>query len=590
MLNNQFRSPINARPLLDRLLTPLGLASIAVALTLPALAAGVGADDYFHRMVLMARGPLGAALSPTFDLFSFVPEEQRATMTELGAVPWWSDPALKIALARPLSALTHRLDHALWPDNFVLQHLHSLLWFGLGVALVAGLYRRIHGAGPVAAMAALLYAVEDAHSLPATWLANRNSLLCLVFGAAAIHAHLAWRESSRRVYLFAALLALGLGLGAGEAAIGCLAYVAAWQITEERRSWVARLLPLIPYILVVAIWRVAYDAAGYGTVGSGLYVDPGREPVGFVAQLLERWPLLISAQWLQAPIDVWLVLSPARQHTAALFAMMACVGLAVLLFDLARRDRLSRFWLLGMSLALVPVCAAFPMDRLLVFAGLGAFGALARLLQDLAVWPFRTGTTRGWRRPVAIVLLVLHLPVAAFLLSARTALFPEIGRLSSRGAVESPKDSAISDQTLIHVNGNDFLVLFTWIIREVEADAPNPRRLAQLSSLFSTQTVRREDGRTLVIGSSGGFLRHSVDRILASRMRTFHVGERIERADFTAEVRSITSDGRPREVAFIFRRDLEDPSYRFLHWVRLHPVPFPLPVHGESVTLSGLID
>lgn len=559
-------------------------------LTLPALGAGLGADDYFHRMVLMARGPLGAALSPTFDLFSFVPEEQRATMTELGAVPWWSDPALKIALARPLSALTHRLDHTLWPDNFVLLHLHSLLWFGLGVALVARLYRLVHGAGLVAAMAALLFAVEDAHSLPATWLANRNSLLCLVFGAAVIHSHIAWRESSKHAHLLTALVALGLGLGAGEAAIGSLAYVAAWQITEERRTWLARLLPLIPYILVVAIWRAAYDAAGYGTVGSGLYVDPGREPVGFAGQLLERWPLLISAQWLQAPIDVWLVLSPSGQHTAALAAMMACVGLAALLFDLARRDRLTRFWLLGMSLALVPVCAAFPMDRLLVFAGLGAFGALALLLQDLAVWPFPTGTARGWRRPVTVVLLILHLPVAAFMLSARTALFPEIGRLSSRGAAESPKDPAISDQTLIHVNGNDFLVLFTWIIREVEGAAPNPRRLAQLSSLFSTQTVRREDGKTLVIGSPDGFLRHSVDRILASRTRTFHVGERIERPDFTAEVRSVMPDGRPREVAFLFKRNLEDPSYRFLQWVRLHPAPFPLPALGETVTLGGLID
>jgi hypothetical protein len=34
----------------------------------------------------------------------------------------------------------------------------------------------------VAGMAALLFAVEDAHSMVAGWIANRNALLCLVFG------------------------------------------------------------------------------------------------------------------------------------------------------------------------------------------------------------------------------------------------------------------------------------------------------------------------------------------------------------------------------------------------------------------------
>jgi hypothetical protein len=347
---------------------------------------------------------------------------------------------------------------------------------------------------------------------------------------------------------------------------------------------------LTPYVLVVVVWRAFYDQAGYGTLGSTLYVDPGSEPVAFLGQAVGRFPLLITAQWLQAPIDLWLFLPPLWQHASVAGAVIASLGLLAILFGLLRRERVARFWLLGMSLALVPVCAAFPMDRLLIFAGIGAFGALAMLASDLAVWPWRPGAVGGFRRAAAIALLVLHLPVSALLLLFRTATFEEIGRLSARGARESPADAAVKHQTLVYVNGNDFLVIYTWIIRQAEGGSAAPQRVAQLSSAFTTQVVHREDEKTLVIRSGGGFLRYSVDRVMASSTRPFKVGERIERPDFTVEVRSITPDGRPLEVAFRFRHDLEDPSLRFLYWVRLHVRDFPLPDIGRSVTLDGLID
>jgi hypothetical protein len=46
-------------------------------------------------------------------------------------LPWWSDPTIHIDFARPLTALTHVLDYALWPGTPALRHLHSLLWFAL---------------------------------------------------------------------------------------------------------------------------------------------------------------------------------------------------------------------------------------------------------------------------------------------------------------------------------------------------------------------------------------------------------------------------------------------------------------------------
>lgn len=580
---------MTARTLADRLLPPAGLALLAFVLTLPALGTGLGADDYFHRMILLRQGEWGARLDPTFDLFSFVPERQREWMADLGAVPWWSDPELRIALARPLTALTHRLDYALWPDQPWAQHLQSLGWFAVGIFQVAHLYVRVHGLSAVAAMAGLLYALEDAHALPAGWLANRNALLCLVFGTIAVHCHLAWRETGTRAQLAGALISLAVGLGCGEATIGALAYVAAWQITEERRPWIARIAPLLPYAGIVVVWRALYDHSGYGTVASALYVDPGHDPLSFVAEAVQRWPLLFAAQWLQAPIDVWLFLPPRWQQATAVLGWLCALAVIALLFDLLQRERQARFWLLGMSLAMVPVCAAFPMDRLLIFAGIGAFGVMALLFRDLAVWPWQARARTGPRRAAAIALVALHVPLAALMLTGRVASFEQVALATGRGALLSPRGPEVKDQTFIYVNGNDFLVVYTWIMREAEGGADSPRRLAQLSSLLSGQTITREDPTTLVIRSNRGFIRFAADRVMAGN-RQFRVGDLVTRPDFVAEIRALSDDGRPLEVAFHFHHPLEHPNYRWLEWDQLRLVDFRPPAVGQRITLPGLID
>jgi len=177
-------------------------------------------------------------------------------------------------------------------------------------------------------------------------------------------------------------------------------------------------------------------------------------------------------------------------------------------------ERLARFWALGMAASIVPVCGAFPMDRLLVFAGVGAFGL-----------------------------------------------------------------------TFVFVNGNDFPVVYTHIIRTARGE-PAPRRVALLAPL-SASLVLREDARTLVISPEDGFLPDPWDRLLSSPTRRFSAGETIERPDFVADVRSVTADGRPLEVAFRFRRPLEDPQVRWLYWVDGRVREFPLPGQGRSVAVAA---
>jgi hypothetical protein len=565
----------------------LALALVALVLTLPALRGGLAADDYFHRVLLLRLGPLGAATEPVADLFAFLPERLRGWMTEQGFLPWWSDPDLKVALARPLSALTHVLDYRLWPNDFVLQHAHSLAWFALAVGLVAALYRRVLGPGLVAGLAGLLFAVEDAHAFGAGWLASRNTVLCLVFGAALVHLHVAWRETRKARTLLLSLLALVLGLGCGEATLGGLAYVVAWQVTREEGGWLRRLLPLAPHTLIVAAWRLLYDALGYGTRGSSLYIDPGGQPLLFLGALSERWPVLVAAQWLQAPSDLWMILPRSAQVAAATLCALVVFGVLALLWTLLRANAVARFWALGMALSLVPLCAAFPMDRLLIFSGIGAFALMAMLCESCSVWLWSAAGPATWRRRTAQLLVVLHLPVAALWLVARVVALPAWGEFFQTAAREAPRGPEVARQSFIFVNGNDFPVFYASIIRTATGNGPVPRRLAQLSTMTAPNDVWREDEHTLVITPRNGYLALAFERLLVSPGRRFAVGQAIERSDFVAEMREVTEDGRPRRVAFRFRQPLESPEYCWLYWKDGRVVRFPLPAPGKHLTIDA---
>lgn len=548
-----------------------------MALSLPSLWIGLAGDDYFHRAMFLGLGTLSEH-EPIWDMFTFFPGgEGNATFFELGLLPWWSDPGLRAAFFRPLSALTHLLDYALWPDSPMLQHLHSLLWAGLGAAIVARVYRALPMAPAAAGFAALLFVCEDAHAVPAGWIANRNALVCLVFGGLALWGHIASERRADRRLLAASVAVFGVGLFAGEATLGAAAYIVAFQATMAPGRWPGRLARLVPYGVLIVGWRLLYNALGYGASGSGLYIDPGRQPVDFGLALLERWPMMIASLWLQLPIDGWMVLHRPYQ---LVFVGIACVSVGLVaawLLPAAARRAEVRMWLLGMALSTVPLCAAFPMDRLLLFPGLGAFGLLGLLLSE---------PMPGWRHRATRLLAVVHGPIAAALLVGKSAGLPLFGLLFSAGARQAPADPALAEQTLIFVNGTELMTPYVPIMRTVEpALGPPPRRLAQLSAMTTATEVRREDADTLVVVPEGGLLRGSLEALFWGTGHRFQAGERIQASDFEAEIREVTADGRPAVVAYHFREPLESASYRWVYWTTDGLVRFPLPAAGEGTRL-----
>jgi hypothetical protein len=575
------------RPLLEDRRLPWLAAGLGAALVLPSVGAGFVADDWFHRAIQLDRGVLGG-LDPLTQLFTFMDGGPRnRELLDLGLMPWWSKPDILVSFFRPLAAASHILDYRLWPDTPALHHLQNLGWYAAACGVVALLLRRVHpGAPAVAGVAALLFAMDDAHAMPASWIANRNSLLTLVFGGLALLAHLRWRERGGAGALAAALAALAAGLLAGEATLGAVAYIGAWQLTADRGPRSRRLLALAPYAALIIGWRIGYSHLGYGAHGSGLYLDPGRQPASFFAALVERWPLLFAAQHLQAPVDLW----PVLPRPAQLLMSAGCAGavgaVGWLLWPALRAPE-GRFWALGSCLSLVPLCAAFPMDRLLIFAGIGGAALVGMLAQSAGLLGGEGAEADGpWRRRLAIALLLLHGVVAPLALVGRCAALPLFGDVFSMGADQAPEDPGLAEQSLIFVNGNLFATAYAVGILEMRG-APAPRRAVQLTSMLLDNDVRREGDDTLVITPEGGFLADALDHLFRDTADRFAPGEVVEMADFQAEVRAVTGDGRPAQVAFRFRGGLEDPGLRLMYWTAgWELLAFEPPADGATVRLA----
>ncbi|GAK53562.1 hypothetical protein U14_04828 [Candidatus Moduliflexus flocculans] len=363
---------------------PAFLIGAGLLLTLPSLFIGWRLDDYLHRSMLIRQFSGAANDASLFGLFSFFDGNpaRMAEMQEDGLVQWWAYRGARAALWRPLTEATHWLDYRLWRRSPLMMHAQNLCWFGLVIWLMTRLYRRIIGAGRVAGLAALLFAIDNAHGVTVGWIANRNALIAAAFGVFALLAHDRWRRDGWKPGAFLAPGSFAIGLLAGETTLAAGAYLLAYMLCIEQGRLRRRIVEFLPYIAIVGVWSATYRALGFGTQYTGLYIDPGQQTGLFLRALFKRAPLLLLGQFAEPPAQVSALLSPAGVTIlwSAAVLLLALIGIA--LFPLLRRDPTARFWALGMMLSLVPVCATFPHNRLLLFPGIGAIGLVAQFLSE----------------------------------------------------------------------------------------------------------------------------------------------------------------------------------------------------------------
>jgi hypothetical protein len=588
---------------------PWHLALLAMLLCAPSLWLGLQLDDHFHRAAL-TRPDWEFLSNPPDKLFAFIKGEEEVTreMVALGRLPWWTHERLRLSFYRPLTGLTHWLDYTIWPQFPWLMHLHSLLWLGAVVAAAAFLFRRMLIPVWIAGLAALLFAVDDAHGWPAVWLANRNTLIAGFFGILCLIAHDRWRKDGWRPGAILAPASFLLALLAKESAVAVGAYIFAYALFIERGALLRRLISILPCALVGLAWAVAYSRMGYGATGSGMYIDPATDPLAFGMALVRKVPLLLLGQWFGLS-DLNSVLSEQGVRIMWLAAMGFLAMMTVALIPLIRRDSLARFWTLGMLLSLPPVCATVSSDRLLMFAGIGGMGLLAQFMSGLWERADWLPVTPWWRRParsLGVLMVIAHLILAPISLTHVTTNIERFGNVMERAAASLPSDASIESQSLIIVNTpSNFLRSYAALIHGLKG-LPFPESDYVLGSGIHAMEVRRPDEHTLLIRPEGGFLARpgspvpgKEDELPLFDVRYIHqwfdrlyrddepmpAGTRLELDGLTVEITKATEAGRPLEVAFRFHRKLEDPFFRWMKWENGGYVPFALPAVGETVTL-----
>lgn len=574
------------KAILEHRQLPLLAAVLGAVLASSSLSNGFLLDDYIHRANMLGSDQLDDFLGGPQEMFRFVrgdAERTRQAM-DVGFLPWWTYPDLKGELFRPVTVQTHVLDYALWPDNPLLMHLHSLLWYATLVFLVGLLFRRIFGPSWTAGLATLLFAFEDSHALPVGWLANRNVLLSATFGVACLLAHDRWVQKKKVHWYLLALVLWLASLCSGEAGIATSAFVFAYVVWLQRNSWRSKFLLLLPYGVVLVSWRIIRDRLGYGVKGLGLYVDPLDEPSRFISALVERIPVLMTGQWAFPSADLYL-LWPGTVFWW--WAGFVTVMLAALFWPMLRADRKARFFATAMLLAAIPICATFPMDRLLTFVGIGAFGLLARF----AAFSFSGDHAGGLRslyfrlaRFAVVCLLLMHLAVAPMLLVYLAA--NPFGPADFQEAVNlKMQPPEVKDQDLIVVNAPfPIYASYYMLIAEFD-DHPRPRHLRCLATGLCDMTIRREDDRTIVIRPEAGFNLTFIDQLVRNERHPMKKGEKVKLTGMTAEVLSVSR--RVDEVRFKFDVSLEDRSLRWIYWREGKFERFEPPAPGQEKTLKA---
>jgi hypothetical protein len=571
-------------------------AALTLLLTLPALGNGWILDDYYHRTVLLGTSRFRDLLGPPEEMFRFFRGDADRTLRvmDLGLFPWWTYPGLKAEFCQVLTVRTHFLDYQLWPDSPPLMHAHSLLWLAGLVAAVAWLYRRILGCTAVAGGAALLFAVDDAHGACAGFLANRNVLVAALFGVLALAAHDAWRNNGRRLSMLLAPLLLAASLFAKEEGIGTCAYLAAYGLWLDRSGWKRGCLALTPYLGVVLLWRAVRAQWGYGVWDMGLYVDPLTDPGPFTAAVVARLPILLLGQWAFPPSDIAVLLGATGRVVLWCLTVVFIVLLGWLIYPLLRHDRPARFWATGMMLSVIPVCATFPMDRLLTFPSIGAFGLLAQFL-SLTFGNVKESPASRWRRVFTVglgwFLLFLHAVWAPLALPLRAANPLGPRSVERRFYVPMSLVASTEEQTVVIVNAPSPVHACQLPLLQELNHGSVPRHTRVLAPGLPAVTIRRLDERTLAIRPQKGYLRWVMDQVFRGERTPLALGERIVLSGMTVEITELTEDGRPAEAHFRFNAPLEDRSFRWLCFRGNGYEPFTPPPVGKSVEvrIDGLL-
>ena len=543
---------------------PLALAGLALLMSLPSLGLGFQLDDRTYiRLFAAGRTP-----------FNILYESPTAIVYEryVGVFAWWSGQHFSVHFFRPLTAVWHWLDQRLWPESAWLMHLENCLIYALLVAIVAALYRElVLSSAKVAALAALMFAVDESHAQSVGWIASRHLLLSTLLALASLLLHVRGRRQQRAWLRWGGVACCALALLSGEFGLTALAYLVAYAWILEPGRLRARLASIWPQLLLGVVWLAAYATSGFGVRAASWFRDPWTAPAATLGGGLADLPI-----WLVSQLggDVANLALGMPQNLARALALALLLPLLALLVQPLAASKAARFFATGMLLSCLLLFSTVPQDRLLLAASFGGFGWLACFVDGV------TERSSAFLRSCAAGLCVPHLIVAPL------AFIPLLGGLSAIDAC------AVALAELVPATGTvqaivvniplELLTNAAWSVRD-GSEIP----LHQLYAGFSPLTATRPDARTLELTVEPGWGTRPLERMFNTAEGMPKRGELRQVAGMRATVIDLTPDGLPQRVRFEFPDALETEGRVWLVWDGRRPTRWQPPPVGATHEVPG---
>ena len=558
------------------------LAATLIALSLglfihgPSLKVGFRGDDYVQWA--MAEGQFVVPRS-SWDLFDFASgaaQENRRLM-DFGHLPWWSAPALRLRMWRPIASALMAFDFAHLGTRADLHHWHSLAWFALLLLAAARVLFQLLPKER-AALALIIYAVSPCHTLPVGWIANRSTLLATALSFAAIELHVR-RAVPGRLRTAATIALASVALLSGEYAVAALVY--AFMPWHADWNWRARWPVLLPLLAYVAL----HSWVGSDVVGSGYYLSPLRQPWAFVQALLTRGPVLAADLMLSLPSAYFQAVPPLRNQLLLwhvippelwiklpdwrVWHVLIGYGAVVMTIALVRwlaRDaacsRALRGFVFAAACSLVPVAGSLPEDRLLVAASLGGAVLFACALAYACSQARGAGSGRARLAYVALSLCLAAVPVRGLWRSYQGARDMVFGAHLARawGFAADLPDAAQRDARVYLLTNPDFnsSVNLPWL-RHMYGQ-PLPQSYRRLCPGALPVDVTRSADRVLEVHVLTNAVRGSaVPSLYRAASLPMQRGDHVELPGLRVEVLDVFDDN-PSQLRFTFDRSLDDPA------------------------------
>ena len=587
------------------------------------VAVGLGSDDYPQHVMVEGAAPVERSLFDLYNCWSGGTAAETRLLMNFGTIPWWTHPELRLAMMRPLSSALIAFDYHVLDKNQVAFHLHSMIWWAFLIVCSALLLREVLPR-QMAAVAVLLFAMEEGHGLPLLWLANRNALVSLSFGLLGLWSHIRWRRGKGRSYLVLSVVMFSLGLLGGEWTMPVFAYLFAFELLGTRDRLSVRFRALLPAATLGLLFLFAQHLLSYAALNSDVYVNPTSDPLEYLVRASQRFPVFfgdlvlgVPSVWYQTgtPLrhvvihavldwnlvspEVWRQLPEWQLWQVVLGSLAGLIGLLVIRWGFRYQPpRLLRelgWLLLGALLSMLPMVASFPSSRLVLPASVGVSTAFAAILLTRfrhlrESWHELTVRSRAATLAVLLAVLGVQVFLSGLHSQREVRAFAYFFESVRQWVLQSDiDDSKSEEQHVFLLNSIEHTtVLFSPYVLRFHG-RPMPRSIRILSAAPHAHDVLRTDERTLEMTVLGGSLMESdLETLYRAERFPLNPGDRVKTDEFEALILR-GYDGKPVSVRFVFKRSLEDDSYLFLFSTLNGLRRFLLPAVGQKLRVPKAV-